>query len=240
MMKVVIRRVLVMPFLLLGIVTATFILAQFTKGNPLVSIIGARALNNPEIVAAAKARWGLDRSVPERYAIYIWNLAHGDLGTSFRTKQPVLTDLAQRLPPTLELVICAMFVGTLGGVTLAVISAEFKNTARPYREVRRPRWIMLSGILAGSYRTISFLRADEDTSRSGKARYPRRGSGPGDRIPARRHFTRSQLERLRRRLSPSDPALSRIGLVGHGHRRSNGAGELAGRFKSRLHHHGAS
>ena len=91
MMKVVIRRVLVMPFLLLGIVTATFILAQFTKGNPLVSIIGARALNNPEIVAAAKARWGLDRSVPERYAIYIWNLAHGDLGTSFRTKQPVLT-----------------------------------------------------------------------------------------------------------------------------------------------------
>ena len=54
MMKVVIRRVLVMPFLLLGIVTATFILAQFTKGNPLVSIIGARALNNPEIVAAQK------------------------------------------------------------------------------------------------------------------------------------------------------------------------------------------
>ena len=129
MMKVVIRRVLVMPFLLLGIVTATFILAQFTKGNPLVSIIGARALSNPEIVAAAKARWGLDRSVPERYAIYILNVAHGDLGTSFRTKQPVLTDLAQRLPPTLELVICAMFVGTLGGVTLAVISAEFKNTA---------------------------------------------------------------------------------------------------------------
>lgn len=128
MAKVVVRRLLVMPLLLLGIITATFILAQFTKGNPLVSIIGARALSNPEVVAAAKARWGLDRSVPERYAIYVWNLAHGDLGTSFRTKQPVLTDLSQRLPATLELVIFAMIVAGIGGVVLAVVSAEFNNT----------------------------------------------------------------------------------------------------------------
>ena len=64
MMKVVVRRVLVMPFLLLGIVTATFILAQFTKGNPLVSIIGARSLSNPEIVAAAKTRWGWTARCP--------------------------------------------------------------------------------------------------------------------------------------------------------------------------------
>ncbi|CAA0087479.1 Dipeptide transport system permease protein DppB [Starkeya nomas] len=128
MLKVVVQRLLVMPFLLLGIVTATFLLAQFTKGNPLVSIIGARNLDNPEIVAAAKARWGLDGSVPERYAVYVWNLVHGDLGTSFRTKQPVLTDLLQRLPATLELVICAMIVGTIGGIVLAIISAEFRNT----------------------------------------------------------------------------------------------------------------
>ncbi|MCJ8143402.1 ABC transporter permease [Ancylobacter sp. A5.8] len=128
MLKVVVRRLLVMPFLLLGIVTATFLLAQFTKGNPLISIIGARNLDNAEIVAAAKARWGLDGSVPERYATYVWNLAHGDLGTSFRTKQPVLTDLAQRLPATLELVICAMIIGAVGGIVLAIVSAEFKNT----------------------------------------------------------------------------------------------------------------
>ncbi len=129
MMQVVVRRLLVMPILLLGIVTATFVLTQFTKGNPLTAIIGARALSNPEVVAAAKERWGLDQSVPQRYAIYVWNLAHGDLGTSFRTKKPVLADLAQRLPPTLELVICAMIVGTIGGIALAVISAEFQNSA---------------------------------------------------------------------------------------------------------------
>jgi peptide/nickel transport system permease protein len=129
MLRVIARRLLVMPFLILGIVTATFVLAQFTKGNPLVSIIGARSLNNPDIVAAAKKRWGLDRSVPERYLIYVGNLARGDLGTSFRTKQPVLTDLAQRLPATLELVICAMIVGALTGIILGVVSAQFHDSA---------------------------------------------------------------------------------------------------------------
>nr|WP_256367266.1 ABC transporter permease [Acidisoma sp. L85] len=128
MLRVILKRLVLMPFLVLGIVTATFVLAQFTKGNPLVSIIGARGLENPDVVAAAKARWGLDRSVPERYVIYVANLAQGNLGTSFRTKQPVLTDLAQRLPATLELVICAMIVGAVSGILLGVISAQFRDT----------------------------------------------------------------------------------------------------------------
>jgi peptide/nickel transport system permease protein len=135
MLDIVLRRLIVMPFLVLGIVTATFILAQFTKGNPLVSIIGAKQLTNPEIVAAAEKRWGLDRSIPERYAIYIGNLLQGDLGTSFRTKQPVLQDLAQRLPATLELVICAMLVGAVTGLLLGVVSAQFHE--RPVDHLAR-------------------------------------------------------------------------------------------------------
>ena len=65
------------------------------------------------------------------------NLAHGDLGISFRTKQPVLKDLAQRLPATLELVICAMAVGALTGLLLGVISAEFHD--KPADHVARFR-----------------------------------------------------------------------------------------------------
>src|SRR3978361_2352564 len=97
MLRVILKRLVLMPFLILGIVTATFALAQFTKGNPLVSSSGARALDNPDVVAAAKKRWGLDRSVPERYVIYVGNLAQGNLGTSFRSKQPVLLALARGL-----------------------------------------------------------------------------------------------------------------------------------------------
>lgn len=127
MLNLVLRRLLLIPVLLLGIVTATFILAQFTKGDPLVSIIGSRALNNPAVVDAAKKRWGLDKTVPERYLIYIENLAQGDMGTSFRTKQPVVSDLLQRLPATLELVVCAMAIGAISGIGLGVISAQFHD-----------------------------------------------------------------------------------------------------------------
>jgi ABC-type dipeptide/oligopeptide/nickel transport system permease component len=127
MLNLILRRLLLIPILLLGIVTATFVLAQFTKGDPLVSIVGARGLSNPAVVEAAKQRWGLDKTVPERYLIYITNLFEGDMGTSFRTKQPVVSDLIQRLPATLELGICAMVIGAVSGIALGVISAKFHD-----------------------------------------------------------------------------------------------------------------
>ena len=52
-----------MPLLLLGIASIVFLVSRLTPADPLVSIVGERNLNNPEVVAAAKARWGLDQSV---------------------------------------------------------------------------------------------------------------------------------------------------------------------------------
>ena len=56
-----------MPLLLLGIASIVFLVSRLTPADPLVSIVGERNLNNPEVVAAAKARWGLDQSVFVRY-----------------------------------------------------------------------------------------------------------------------------------------------------------------------------
>jgi peptide/nickel transport system permease protein len=86
-------------------------------------------MNNPEVVEAAKRRWGLDKSLPEQYATYIRNLVTGDMGTSFRTKRPVLDDIAERLPATLELVLVAMIFGTASGILLGVLAASFRNGA---------------------------------------------------------------------------------------------------------------
>lgn len=124
----ILRRLLMMPLLVFGIITVAFLLSQFTKGDPLASLIGERQMNNPVIVAAAKAKWGLDRSLPERYAIYVDRLLTGDMGTSFRTKQPVASDLAQRLPATLELVIAAVIVGAVSGIGLGVLAAKHRDT----------------------------------------------------------------------------------------------------------------
>jgi peptide/nickel transport system permease protein len=84
-------------------------------------------MENPIVVAAAKARWGLDRSLPEQYLAYVGNLLTGDFGTSLRTKQGVGLDLLQRLPATLELVVAAMLVGGIVGVTLGVVAAHYRD-----------------------------------------------------------------------------------------------------------------
>src|SRR6185295_14268672 len=91
--RFILRRLAVMPLLLLGIVTIAFCISRLIPADPLASIVGERQLNNEKIVNAAKTRWGLNGSLPEQYVIYVKNLAKGDLGTSFRTRKPVAHDL---------------------------------------------------------------------------------------------------------------------------------------------------
>jgi peptide/nickel transport system permease protein len=126
--RYILRRLIAMPFLVLGIVTLAFVLTTVTKGDPLTAIVSERQMNNPEVVAAAKARWGLDRSLPERYVIYVGNLVTGDMGTSFISRRPVARDILYRLPATMELVIAAMLVGSTIGITLGVLAAYFRNS----------------------------------------------------------------------------------------------------------------
>jgi len=127
MTRSIARRILVIPLLLLGVATLAFILGNVVKGDPLASILNDRQMSNPVAVAAAKARWGLDRPLHERYVIYIGNLAQGDFGTSFRTKRPVVRDLLDRLPATLELVISAMIFGSVVGIGLGMVAAHFHD-----------------------------------------------------------------------------------------------------------------
>jgi ABC-type dipeptide/oligopeptide/nickel transport system permease component len=129
MTRYIVRRLLSIPLLLLGIVSLAFLISHATQGDPLSSIVAERQMDNPEAVAAAKARWGLDKSLPQQYLIYVGNLLTGDFGTSFRTKQPVAHDLLDRLPATLELVIAAMIIGSISGIVLGVLAARFRDRA---------------------------------------------------------------------------------------------------------------
>jgi len=132
MQRYILYRIAAFPFLLLGVATISFLITHLTQADPLSSIISERQMSNPEVVAVAKARWGLDRSLPEQYVAYVRNLVTGDMGTSFRTKRPVLTDIAERLPATLELVFSAMIFGSLSGILLGVIAAHYQGRPLDY------------------------------------------------------------------------------------------------------------
>ncbi|PYE39500.1 peptide/nickel transport system permease protein [Rhizobium sp. PP-F2F-G38] len=135
MLRFILRRIIATPLLLLGVATVAFFMSQFTKGDPLSAIVPERQMNDPAIVAAAKTKWGLDKSLPERYLVYVGNLVHGDLGVSFTTHRNVAEDIGDRLPATLELVIAAMIIGTLFGIAIGVLSAHYRN--RPADHISR-------------------------------------------------------------------------------------------------------
>ncbi|HUZ01578.1 MAG TPA: ABC transporter permease [Thermomicrobiaceae bacterium] len=124
----VLRRLLFLVPMLIGITLLTFTLSHAVPANPVSANLGDQAAADPSIVAAFRHEWGLDRPLYVQYGIYLWHLVHGDLGVSISTRQPVATDLRQRLPATIELAVSAMVISLVVGIPLGIISAVRRDT----------------------------------------------------------------------------------------------------------------
>ncbi len=125
--RYVLRRILFVIPLLLGITVVSFLIANAVPADPINANLPTNQLNNPEIVAAFRAKWGLDKPPVEQYLTYLGNLLQGDLGTSIKTHQPVVKDIEQFLPATIELATVAIGFGIAIGVIFGVISAVWQN-----------------------------------------------------------------------------------------------------------------
>ena len=102
---------------MIGVSIITFFLARVVPSNPAALYIGPKA--RPEDIDRVTKQLGLDKPLPVQYVIYMQELLHGDLGTSIGTKRPVLQELTDRLPATLELLFTGMFLAVLIGVPWA-------------------------------------------------------------------------------------------------------------------------
>ncbi len=122
------RRLLLMIPMAIGITLMLFVVTHIVPVNPLAVILTERSMDDPEAVKAATQKWGLDKPLPEQYLIYLENLFHGDLGTSFKTKNPVTSDLKTFLPATIELAIGSFIFAILFGLPLGIISAIKADT----------------------------------------------------------------------------------------------------------------
>jgi peptide/nickel transport system permease protein len=119
--RYIVRRLLLAIPMLVGITLALFIIYKLVQVDPLVMIVGPKAMDRPEIVAQAIKDWGLDRPAWEQYLRYLFNLLRGDFGTAFLTRRPVLQDLLLFLPATVELAISSLAFATLIGIPLGVL-----------------------------------------------------------------------------------------------------------------------
>ena len=122
------KRLVYLVIMLFGVATLVFILTKMIPGDPTVANLSQRALNDPEVVAAYKAKYGLDQPILVQYVLYIKNLLKFDLGTSIRTSKPVLAELARCYPATIELALFAILIAAVFGILFGVISAIRRNS----------------------------------------------------------------------------------------------------------------
>jgi peptide/nickel transport system permease protein len=122
------RRVLLVVPTLFGVTVITFTLTYLLPGNP--ALVQAGPLATPEHIAEMERRMGLDRPVVVQYWRYVSGVVRGDLGESAATGRPVMQDLLQRVPATLELTLASLLVALGIGIPLGVVAA-----------VRRDGWV---------------------------------------------------------------------------------------------------
>ncbi len=106
---------------LLGIVFITMLTLDLIPGDPVALMLGENA--RPAEVAALRERLGLDASLPVRYARYIGNVVQGDLGRSIRQNRPVINEIADVWPKTLQLALVSMALAVILGLFTGIVSA---------------------------------------------------------------------------------------------------------------------
>jgi peptide/nickel transport system permease protein len=106
---------------IVGVVIISFVLTRALPGDPAAYFAGAAA--DEESIAQIREQLGLDRPLAAQFFFYVGDLLAGDLGESISTGQPVLADLAQRLPASLELTLSALLISCSVAIPLGVLAA---------------------------------------------------------------------------------------------------------------------
>lgn len=126
-LKLIAKRLLHAVPSIIGIIVVTFLLTRALPGDPAVYFAGPAA--DEKSISEIRTALGLDRSLPEQFGIYLKNLMHGDLGVSIGTGRPVVTELAERLPASIELTLCGLFFALSVALPLGVLAATRPNSA---------------------------------------------------------------------------------------------------------------
>jgi peptide/nickel transport system permease protein len=101
----------------------TFLFIRLIPGDAIAARLGTSTALTPEQLASLRAYFGLDQPLYQQYWTWLTSLLHGDFGYSIRTGRPVLVEIAERLPATLELAAAATLIAVLIGLPLGLLSA---------------------------------------------------------------------------------------------------------------------
>ncbi|MDT4944666.1 MAG: peptide/nickel transport system permease protein [Pseudonocardiales bacterium] len=127
MVKYTLYRLCLLIPLLFVLSILTFLYIQLIPGDPVAGMLGPGG--SPQLVAQLRHQFGLDQSIPSQYWHWLSNLlAHGRLGTSFITRQPITPVLINRIPATIQLTVTGLIFTVLLGWLGGFLAGAFKDT----------------------------------------------------------------------------------------------------------------
>ena len=132
MVRFVIHRLLALIPLLIGVSFLVFLMLQLVPGDPVMMMLGEFSMATAKDVEALRQQLGFNDPLHVQYWNYFKNLVTGDLGTSMRTKKPVVDLILARLPSTFELTIYGLLFALIFGTLLGIIAALKHNTFIDY------------------------------------------------------------------------------------------------------------
>ncbi len=121
MLSMVLKRLMIALPSLVGVVIVTFLLTRALPGDPAAYFAGPAATK--EAIEQIRVKLGLDKPLTVQFGRYVNDLAHGDLGTSLTTGQPVAKEIRSRLPASAELTLLGLLVSVLIAVPLGIAAA---------------------------------------------------------------------------------------------------------------------
>ncbi|AHB07150.1 MULTISPECIES: ABC transporter permease [Pandoraea] len=130
MLRLVVHRALVAIPTLIIVSMMIFGLQKMLPGDPVLAMAGED--QNPQVIAALREKYHLDKPLPTQYALWMRDVMRGDLGTSLRTGEPVTTLIAQKLPVTLQLALFGLVIAIGIGIPLGILSAANRGSAIDY------------------------------------------------------------------------------------------------------------
>ena len=124
-LRILLLRLLTTAITLAGVAVIVFFVIRVVPGNPIAMMLPPGATE--EDIARLTALYGLDKSIPAQFGIWVAGVLQGDFGTSITTRQPVLDLVLGRLPATLELSIMALVMAMLLGGAAALTGTRFRG-----------------------------------------------------------------------------------------------------------------
>jgi dipeptide transport system permease protein len=126
MLTMILKRLMMAIPSLIGVVIVTFLLTRALPGDPAAYFAGPAA--TPQAIQEIRVKLGLDKPLIVQFGHYVGDLAHGNLGTSLTTGQPVASELRNRLPASAELTLLGLIVSIIIAVPLGILAATKPNS----------------------------------------------------------------------------------------------------------------